>query len=537
MIQQIFNMLSNILTLIQYRYNNKWNLLFIAILIILYNYGFVTEYRILIFSIIILWICLYKILLKKIKELDILYNESLLYVILWIDYCKLIWLNMLIFFSIEIYELNFFYKNNKIIKNGILMFENVTINPLKILLYKFYYVLNIWNDTPILEIFFKRIYGSLLGILIFSNIIGYIWYLLNYSWLKVYIILIVINLVDEIVKKQKFKDYKVYKYLEYITFLNLNKDLFKIIELRSNASILVVYIQKSFKKSNLGIKKNKIKTFAFNMYLYFYFKFENVRIIKLKNNLKEYKFNRLRINRNNNFKTYFDYFYFDVVTLLEDYLQLLSQLEYVKIKLKKDTDFKATISDAELIKIKELENFILLVIKLLLYYLWDFEYINKSEYDFKSLIIDTDFELFHLEYNWDFSTRIRYDEFSKQEIFSIHGKDNKEFYAQFYLYANLLSILHIPTVSIDFENYSHIEDYVEVFLSNINIFNYQFEKHYKMEIDWLRANEVDLTIKDEILDKLNEYKKTFIEEWKISKNLSVEQNNLQRLKELNDYIA
>lgn len=51
------------------------------------------------------------------------------------------------------------------------------------------------------------------------------------------------------------------------------------------------------------------------------------------------------------------------------------------------------------------------------------------------LIIDTDFELFHLEYNWDFSTLTRYDEFSKKNL---QGKNNKEFYEQFYLYANLL---------------------------------------------------------------------------------------------------
>ncbi len=525
-----------ILSLIQY--NSKWNAAFIIFLIVLYNYGYVTEYRILVFSLIILWICLYKIIYKKVKNTDFSYNENLLYIILWIDFIKMCIISALIFISIKINKLIFFYKHNKIIKNAILIFENLTINPLKIILYKFYYILNIWNETPILELFFKRIYGSLLGILIFSNIIGYVWYLLNYSWLNVYIILVLLNFVDGIVKSGLISHFTFYKYLEWVTYLNLNKDLFKIIELRSDVSILVLYIQKVLQKSNLGIKKNKIKSFAFLIYLYFYKSFKNVRIIKFKNYVKQYQFNQLKISTNNNFKTFFDNFFFNIATLLENYFELLGQIEYVKIKLKKDDQFKATFSDKELIQIKELEKFLLLVIKILLYYLWDFENFNKNEYDFSSLIIDIDFELFHLEYNWDFSTRTKYIKNTKKEIFSINDQFNSFFYDQFFLYANLLSIYNIPAVSIDFENYSHIENYVEVFFNNITILNEKFTIYYKMfdDIDWGRVNDDDLTIRDEILENLNKYKHNFIEEWKISKNYTVEESNLKRLKELNEYI-
>jgi hypothetical protein len=161
----------------------------------------------------------------------------------------------------------------------------------------------------------------------------------------------------------------------------------------------------------------------------------------------------------------------------------LAQIEYVKIKLKKDDQFKATFSAKELNQIKELKIFILLVIKMLLYYLWDFENFNKNEYDFTSLIIDTDFELFHLEYNWDFSTRTKYIKNSNKEIFSINDQFNKSFYEQFFLYANLLSIYKMTTISIDFENYNHIENYVEIFFNNLTLFNTKFEEYYKLDID------------------------------------------------------
>ena len=63
MIHQIFNFIYN--KLIQYNLNNyKWNLIFIIIWIGLYNYGYITENRILVFLIIILIICIYKIIYK-----------------------------------------------------------------------------------------------------------------------------------------------------------------------------------------------------------------------------------------------------------------------------------------------------------------------------------------------------------------------------------------------------------------------------------------------------------------------------------------
>ena len=529
MIQQIFNLYSKLI-----QYNNKNLLLFIVVLIVLYNYGYITEGRIIIFSVIIIWICLYKIICRKIKESEVVYNENLLYILLWIDYLKLFIINALIVMSIKTYELKMTYKNKKIINKLILIFENLTINPLLMILNKFYNVLYIWKTTPIFEIFFKRIYGSLLGILIFSNIIGYLWYLMNYSVLNVYILVIVLNCIDEIVKSGKYSEYKIIRHLEFVNYFNLNKDLLQIIEYRSNTSLFSLYIQKILKKSNFDNVKIKIKKFAFIIHLYFKQSLDDVNIIQFNKTLKQNKLNQLKINKN--FETLFDFFYFDIVTLLEDYLILLSQIEYVKIKIKKDKKFKGSFSNYELYRLDDLDNYSLLVVKMLLYYLWDFENINKDKYDFSNLMIDESCGVFNLEYIWDLSTR-----YSK-EVKAFEIQKNYFFYEQFYLYANFVSIVDVnncnkkQTASIDFGYYKKIEDYATKFLNNLIIVNNKFKRFYGIELDVERANEMDESIEQEVLNRLKEYKLNFIEEWKVSKRQTVEEANLQRLRNLNEYV-
>jgi hypothetical protein len=75
-----------------------------------------------------------------------------------------------------------------------------------------------------------------------------------------------------------------------------------------------------------------------------------------------------------NTKCAFQSFYVDIVSLLNDNLFLLSRLEYIKIK-NKMVDTILLTSDNILsvlsngVKLKELHTFLLLNIKLLLYYL------------------------------------------------------------------------------------------------------------------------------------------------------------------------
>ena len=514
-------------------FNNKWNLLFIVIWVILYNYGYITENRVIIFSIVIIWICVYKILYKKVKEKDIIYNEKFLYILLWIDYLKLCIINTLIFIRIKLYDLKIIDESNFMIKLCILIFENLTVNPLQMILYKFYNVLYNWNITPILEIFFKRIYGSVLGILIFSNIISYVWYLLNYSILNVYLVLLLINVIDEISKTKKYDEYSLFYYIKY---LNLNKDIFEIIEYRSFTSIFSLYIQKALKSYNIDYHSNKIKSFAFTLNNIYYFKqYENLNL-----NIYNYKI-QLNSNKFYKSKSLFKSFYFDIVLCLNGYFRLLATLEYVLIKITSNKNILINVSINDLLKLKE---FILLVIKFLLYYLWDFENLNKDviNFDFSKLIINEISTIYELEYEYiwvndaTLLSKIKNCKINNIRIFNI--QQNQKFYEQFYLYAKMISNYDlnnnkiISSVIIDFAQYTNIEDYSIKILNKLLIIN----AIYGIDIEFCRANETNETIELEILKRLNEYKKVFIEEWKNSLNKDLEIRNYQRLKDLNEYI-
>jgi len=528
MIRQIFNFLYNIynkiINLIQL--NNKFYILFIIIWIFLYNYGYITESRIIIFLIIIICICIYKIVYKKIQNRDYIYTENLLYIILWIDYIKLFIINMLIFCSIKIYELKMLYKDNKTINMVILLFENAITNPLKMILYKIYNGLYIWKTTPIFEILFKRIYGSILGILIFSNIIGYLWYLMNYSVLNVYILLILINCIDELVKNGKYKNIKIIEHLEYIKYLNLNKELLKIIEIRGNISIIALYIKKVLIKAKLWYGQNKIKTFAFIINnIYFITIYENINI-KITNHQIELQHHKLY-----NWEILFQPFYYDIVACLNDYLRLLSTIEYLLIKIKSDSSILCKFSKNDVLNLQE---FILLVVKLLLYFLWDFE--NLQIVKFSNLTIcKFSYELEYTSINEVLIINyLNYHKLNNNKFFELNNK----FFEQFYLYGKIISNYDlnnnkmISSKIINFENYNHIEVYARKILNQLLLFN----SIYEIDIELCRVNETDITIEPTILKKLNEYREQFIEEWKASKVIDIELANIKRLQHINKYV-
>jgi hypothetical protein len=66
----------------------------------------------------------------------------------------------------------------------------------------------------------------------------------------------------------------------------------------------------------------------------------------------------------------------------------------------------------------------------------------------------------------------------------------------------------ISSVIIDFAQYTNIEDYSIKILNKLLIIN----AIYGIDIEFCRANETNETIELEILKRLNEYKKVFIEE-------------------------
>jgi hypothetical protein len=153
------------------------------------------------------------------------------------------------------------------------------------------------------------------------------------------------------------------------------------------------------------------------------------------------------------------------------------------------------------LKLNSFEEFILLVIKMLLYYLWDFENLNKNNINWLNLTTNDITIINELEYELTdeviLLSKIKLINKNNINFYLIHK--NKEFYEQFYLYANLLSI-YDKTGIIDLGNYKNLENYVEILIYNLYITSN------------FNGLEVDETIELEILKRLNEYKASFIEE-------------------------
>jgi hypothetical protein len=170
--------------------------------------------------------------------------------------------------------------------------------------------------------------------------------------------LLLINVIDEISKTEKYNEYSLFYYIKY---LKLNKDLIQLVEQRNLSSVLSLYIQKALKNINIGYNKNKIKSFAFIIHLYFYPKLNLFRVISLEKSLEQVKFNRLR--QDYNFVNSLHWFYAVTSMSLNNYIMELIQLEKLKIQQ------YSKLTNLDLKKIEDLENFIFLVIKMLLYYL------------------------------------------------------------------------------------------------------------------------------------------------------------------------
>ena len=231
-------------------------------------------------------------------------------------------------------------------------------------------------------------------------------------------------------------------------------------------------------------------------------------------------------------------FYIDIVTNLNQYLNLLSQLEYLKFKNRLNFIFKDINSKniEELfddnIKFKQLwnlEDFVFLIIKMLLGYLGSFEGTYKNK-----LFIETNLQMQILKYKFCDTISIQINNFKEEikgdnsytSIFDIQHKNNKKFYDKFYLYVNLLPIyfnkLKYINKTLDFEDYTHIKKYANIFLNNIQIIS----EIDGFEIDWAPTKDAEVFVQNVIKLKLNNYRQVFLKE---------ENSNLRLMRTDNEY--
>ena len=128
--------------------------------------------------------------------------------------------------------INYYIKNEKIKNVLILILGNLT-SPIKIVISKFYKMLNMFNSLTISEILFKRMYGLILSVLIFTNILNALIYMCNGRinlLIYVYILLLVISIIKDL----------NYNY-QNIQIININKIL-SLTLIKSTIKGLIKYI-------------------------------------------------------------------------------------------------------------------------------------------------------------------------------------------------------------------------------------------------------------------------------------------------------
>lgn len=327
-----------------------------------------------------------------------------------------------IYYKINEY-INNVIKNNKFKMLIIIMVWNLSI-PIKIIYLRFYMTLNIIKNINFYEFMFKRIYGFIISVLIFSDIIQYVLWLTGgylYLMVKIYIILYIINVTYTIyyhflnffeneeniniqwLKKSKnlkkninfsikiVQNLTIYKIgLNYIKILK-EIEINEVYRYRILTTIVGNYIKKHLNdKTIMGIEINKIpeiwrdvinnNRIHYKNFLYIsYLDDENmskIASLKIEHILKK-KF------LNNNYKNFakynetYSYAIYCLSELFELYESVLVYKYYVYKKGAKKVYKREDLDVKYIINIKEYEyiyKMYLLIVKNILYYIWSFEY-------------------------------------------------------------------------------------------------------------------------------------------------------------------
>jgi hypothetical protein len=343
------------------------------------------------------------------------------------------------------------------------------------LIHKYYYLLYIWVSSSFKSIFLSRFYGMILVVLIFSPILLYTYKLLGYSILNVYILIVIISIIQD--NYQFLKNYKYIKYiLLVIDLLKINKDISIILEYRNNVSVLSILIKKSINQikerntliNNYGFYVNEI----YSNILVGFNNEEKKRIIDYQNKLKNSKIMKMKVVLVNNYRSFFKYYYLFISSELRYYLDFIVQIEYYKLQ----RFYK--LNNEDLIKLKEIEEILYLLVKLILFYFFnvlkligysDIEVLNELKVDEEYIYYDLSYDRMILLSNKQLE---KVDKIIKNKDFYVYN----EFYEQMYLYSHLWEFSfnneknHIEN-GINCSRYPYIDEYIDIFKENTKIIN------------------------------------------------------------------
>ena len=547
---------------------NKILLLFVLIWLILYIYGNITFLRIIIFICIFIYIYLYKKLLNYVS--NIILNEDIIYILLWIDNLKLIIYHLFFFIYTILYDLKFKYELEWLSEKLTKIFEYFIVFPYYVIMHKYYKVLQIWKNTSLNKIILLRFYGIIISILVFSPLLGLIWEFLNKNFIYCYLIFVLIIYIHENLKS--LLKYKYFNILKYILLLNILIEPPFIFSYRNEISIFVILIKNTI--NTLYKNQSKTNKFTFNIneiYLSMFsvsinlgklnlkldekehFKLSKRYIYNYQENMKGLKIVSVRKTIINKNKFIFEHilgFYF---SSLEDIFKKLTDIKYAKIKSKE--------LNLDINKLQRMETFIKYLIEVLLFYLLDLSLTFRNIEEIKEdLQFDKEGCLFDLNYNQE-SVLLFLKEKNinkwREVTWEIDLYEYKNYYELVYIYMNLLDLYTFKNYAIDCENYI----YIDILLSDLSILEIKNDRknldiyilfpnlkyvpiRYMLEVEdesYENTQLGDLTKDLKNLKKeLDNYREELLKKWEGSIYELNKENfykrNMERLKNLDDYV-
>ena len=182
--------------LLEFVKKHKIKLLIFITWILFFYLNWITYSRFIVFLIVLELILIYRIIVKNIEGTNKIKikNKNIFKFIITLNKYRNPILILLIKWDILMYDFIIYY-NNKILNALIYLIYLIVINPVKILYFKFYMVLFIWKTNKIWNILFSRMFGLILSVLIFTNIINY---MTNTLHLNIFIIIYIYVLVVSI---------------------------------------------------------------------------------------------------------------------------------------------------------------------------------------------------------------------------------------------------------------------------------------------------------------------------------------------------
>jgi len=450
--------------------------------------------------------------------------------------------------------------------------KSIIINPILIILHKFYYALYMWGSIPIKELLFQRVLGMILVVLIFTPILSNIFVMLGQSWLNVYIFIICISIIND-----NEYDIQKYKYINNINLvsiiLKLESDLVIITGYRNKISMFSILIKKSInliKNHNskvnkypyyinyicssltislIGKSKNKKKDMveSFNDVM------SSKEIIDYWSEINHYKMIKMKVKfiRSRVYEPFF-FRFFRIIKMncIDHNLRFLGSLIYYM-----EYQDEYEISELDLVNLRIVKKFIYLSLKLTLFYLWNVLKLIGVEGDIINRFKIEDDPYYKLIYEdipyidndgyilWSEENKIKAGRIIKNIDFYKYS----EFYEQLYLYGYVWEFYYCGNVGVNYNKYKHINKFVDIF-KNLN----KIYHHTRWsEIDTIRARlgfgndklvYIEKNFKNDkyVYMDLMEIRCILINEWREhSKDLSLEnfyEKNYEVLREINAFV-